>query len=30
MAKVKQIPKEKPPIELDTKSQLPEPKGWKM
>ena len=30
MAKVKQIPKEKPPIELDTKSQLPEPKGWKL
>ena len=30
IAKVKKIPTEKPPIDLDTKSQLPEPKGWKI
>jgi co-chaperonin GroES (HSP10) len=29
-AKVEKIPTEKPPIDLDTKSQLPEPKGWKI
>jgi co-chaperonin GroES (HSP10) len=29
-AKVKKIPKEEPPMELDTKQQLPEPKGWKV
>ena len=29
-AKVKKIPKEEPPMDLDTKQQLPEPKGWKV
>jgi len=29
-AKVEKIPTEKPPMDLDTKSQLPEPKGWKI
>jgi len=29
-AKVQKIPKEEPPMELDTKQQLPEPKGWKI
>tara|TARA_R100000544_G_C2221817_1_gene58040 strand:- start:806 stop:1195 length:390 start_codon:yes stop_codon:yes gene_type:complete len=30
IAKVKNIPTEKPPMDLNTKSQLPEPKGWKV
>jgi len=30
IAKVEKIPTEKPPMDLDTKSQLPEPKGWKI
>ena len=29
-AKVQKITKEEPPMELDTKQQLPEPKGWKV
>ena len=29
-AKLQKIPNEEPPMELDTKQQLPEPKGWKI